>query len=231
MLTLKKTTMKKIVLVLLPFFVLTQLKAQETEKRSTPSPKNYLSLQVGPALSTGDFARKDIDNDQAGFAKTGFALDLNYTYQLNENIGLAASAFYTINSLAIKKIRELTGVNTLKTDHWQSIGLVAGPAFSYSFSDKVRTDLRIMGGITSANSPDVRTNGFLLADEDWVTAALFQTGVGVRVDLGKQAFFASHLDFRYINPRFDITVSTGEKEIRRQQMSTLNLTCGVGVRF
>ena len=229
--TSKKKIMKKIVLLLLPFFTLTQVKAQETEKKSTPSAKHYLSLQLGPALSTGDFARKDIDNEQAGFAKTGFALDLNYTYQVNENIGLAASAFYTINSLAIKKIRELTGVSTLKTDHWQSIGLVVGPAFSYPVSDKVKTDLRIMGGITSANSPDIRTNGFLLADEDWVTAALFQTGVGVRVDLGKHAFFASHLDFRYINPRFEITMSSGEQEIRRQQLSTLNLTCGVGVRF
>lgn len=88
-----------------------------------------------------------------------------------------------------------------------------------------------MGGITSANSPDIRTNGFLLADEDWVTAALFQTGVGLRVDLGEHAFFASNLDFRYIIPRFKIDVSSGGQEIRRQQMSTLNLTCGVGVRF
>ena len=230
--TLKNCFMKKIVLVLLPFFVLTKMNAQKGEEKSTSLPrKNYLSLQLGPALATGDFARKDIENDQAGFAKTGLALDLNYQYQLNENIGLAASAFFNINSLAIKKIRELTGVSTLKTDHWQTIGLAGGPVFTYPAGEKVKMDLRILGGITSANSPDIRTNGFLLANEDWVAAAMFQTGAGVRVDLGKQAFFASHLDFRYINPRFDITLSSGSQEVRRQQMSTLNLTCGVGVRF
>jgi hypothetical protein len=229
--TPKNMIMKKIVLVLLPFFVLTQTNAQDETDKQTQTKKSYLSLQLGPSLPTGDFARKDIDNDEAGFAKTGLALDLNYIYQFNENIGLAASAFFNINSLAIKKIRELTGVSTLKTDHWQSIGLAVGPAFSYPFNDKVRADLKIMGGIASANSPDVRTNGFLLADEDWVAAALFQTGCGIRVDLGKNAFFASNLDFRYINPRFEITLSSGGQEIRRQQMSTLNLTCGVGVRF
>jgi hypothetical protein len=229
--TQKKIFMKKIVLALLPFFVLVQTQAQDlAEKKNIPA-KNYLSLQLGPSLPTGDFARKDINSDEAGFAKTGLTVDLNYLYSFNENIGLTASAFFNINSLAIKKIRELTGVSTLKTDHWQSIGLVVGPAFSYAFSDKVRGDIKIMGGITSANSPDIRTNGFLLADEDWVTAALFQTGCGIRVDLGKQAFFASNLDFRYINPRFEITLSSGGQEVRRQQMSTLNLTCGVGVRF
>jgi hypothetical protein len=229
--TEKNLFMKKIVLALLPFFVLTQTHAQNLEEKKDIASKSYLSLQLGPSLSTGDFARKDINSDQAGFAKTGLAVDLNYVYSFSENIGLAASAFFNINSLAIKKIRELTGVSTLKTDHWQSIGLAVGPAFSYPFSDKVRGDLKIMGGIASANSPDVRTNGFLLADEDWVTAALFQTGCGIRVDLGKHAFFASNLDFRYINPRFEITLSSGEQEPRRQQMSTLNLTCGLGVRF
>ena len=229
--TPKKMIMKKIVLVLLPFFVLTHSHAQDAQEKQTQSTNSYLSLQLGPSLSTGDFARKDINNDEAGFAKTGLSVDLNYLYQFNENIGLAASAFFNINSLAIKKIRELSGVSTLKTDHWQSLGLAVGPAFSYAFSDKVKGDLKIMGGIASANSPDIRTNGFLLADEDWVAAALFQTGCGLRVDLGKHAFFASNLDFRYMNPRFEITLSSGGTEIRRQQLSVLNLTCGVGVRF
>ncbi len=229
--TPKKMIMKKIVLALLPFFILLQSNAQDMQEKKTEKPKSHLSLQLGPSLATGDFSRKDIDNDQAGFAKTGFVTDLNYLYEFNENIGFAASAFFNINSLAIKKIRELTGVSTLKTDHWQSIGLAVGPAFSYPISDQVSTDLRIMGGIASTNSPDIRTNGFLLASEDWVTAAMFQVGGGVRVDLGKQAFFASNLDFRYINPRFKIDLSSGGQEIRRQQMSTLNLTCGVGVRF
>ncbi|MFM7645645.1 MAG: hypothetical protein ACKO41_02925 [Sphingomonadales bacterium] len=42
---------------------------------------------------------------------------------------------------------------------------------------------------------------------------------------------ASNVDLRYINPRFEITITGGEQEIRRQQLSTLNLTCGIGVRF
>jgi hypothetical protein len=223
--------MKKIVLAVLPFFALMQIQAQDLQEKTPAVTNHYLSLQLGPSLPTGDFTRKNIENEEAGFAKTGLAVDLNYIYHFSENIGLAASAFFNINSLAIKKIRELTGVSTLKTDHWQSIGLVVGPAFSYPLSNRVKADLKIMGGITSANSPDVRTNGFLLADEDWVTAALLQTGLGLRVNLGQHAFFASNIDLRYINPRFEITVTGGEQEIRRQQLSTLNLTCGVGVRF
>jgi hypothetical protein len=143
--TLKKMIMKKNLLVLLSLFALTQLQAQDLEEKSPARTLHYLSLQLGPSLPTGDFARKDINSDEAGFAKTGLALDLNYLYQFNENIGLTASAFFNINSLTIKKIRELTGVSTLKTDHWQSIGLVVGPAFSYAVSDKVNADLKNYG--------------------------------------------------------------------------------------
>jgi len=160
----------------------------------------------------------------------GFTIDLAYQYAFSENIGLAVQGFYNRNDVAIRKLRDLTGLPELRLDHWQFLGLVAGPVFCFPISDQVKTDFKVMGGFASANSPDITTNGTLLVPEDWTGAGVFQTGLSLRVDLGNQAFFTGGLDYRYLSPTFKVDSGILSEETT-QKMSILKLGVGIGINF
>jgi hypothetical protein len=192
--------------------------------------KSFLSANLGASIPLGNYASVNLENEEAGFALTGVTLDLNYLYSFNENVGLAASGFYNMNGLDISKLREATGVRSLKMDHWQFIGLAAGPAFSYEFSPKIMGDIRIMGGIATANSPDVKTNGTTLVPEDWATSGLFQAGMGCRVNIGTNTFFTGGLDYRFLKPTFKVKVDNERMSVE-QNISLLNLSVGIGFKF
>lgn len=206
---------------------LTVMAQESTEKEK----KSFLSFQLGPSIPVGDFVSTDLaSNDQAGFALTGITLDLNYLYQITENVGLAASGFYNMNGLDISKLRELTGVPSLKMDHWQFIGLVVGPAFSFEMSPKAMADIRVMGGIATANSPDVKVNGTPLVPEDWGGAGVFQAGIGCRVNLGSKTYFTGGVDYRYLQPTFKVKYDSTADEVK-QNMSVVNISVGLGFKF
>lgn len=219
--------MKKILLVVLGFLVTVSTWAQEGKQAEK---KSFLSLNIGPSIPIGDFASATLDNEEAGFSLTGITLDLNYLYSFHKNVGLAVSGFYNMNGLDISKLREATGVSSLKMDHWQFIGLAAGPAFSIEMSPKVMGDIRIMGGFATANSPDITTNGSPLIPEDWANSGLFQAGLGCRVNIGNNAYFTGGVDYRYLQPTFKVKVDTELMSVE-QNMSLLNISVGVGFKF
>lgn len=219
--------MKKHSIATLLLLLSLSLIAQENNQKDK---KSFLAFQLGASIPLGDFVSATLDNEDAGFALTGVTLDLNYMYSFTENVGLAASAFYNVNGLDISKLREVTGVSSLKMDHWQFIGLVAGPAFSFEMSPKVQGDMRIMGGIATANSPDVSVNGSPLVPEDWGGSGVFQAGLGCRVKLGGNSYFSGGIDYRYLRPKFSVNANGTNMEVE-QNMSVLNLSVGIGFKF
>lgn len=219
--------MKKSILVTLGLVVTFSAFAQETSQNEK---KSFLSANLGASIPIGDFVSATLDNEEAGFALTGITLDLNYLYSFHKNVGLAASAFYNMNGLDISKLRDATGIPSLKMDHWQFIGLAAGPAFTFEMGPKAMGDIKIMGGIATANSPDVTTNGSPLVPEDWGTSGLFQAGMGCRIKIGTNAYFTGGLDYRYLKPTFKMDVGTYSTSVK-QNMSVLNITVGVGFKF
>lgn len=202
--------------------------AQEKKTISKPS---FMSIQPGISFPMGNFTSRDFNNEDAGFAVAGFAIDLTYQYSFNENVGLGVQGFYNRNDVAINKLRDATGLPELKLDHWQYLGLVAGPIFTYPVSEKVKADFKVMGGFASANSPHITTNGDVLVPEDWSGAGVFQTGIGLRVDVGSNAFFTGGLDYRYLSPTFKTSDGGVASLEATQKMSTLKLGIGLGIAF
>jgi len=219
--------MKKFYIIICLVSFSWSLQAQESK---TAEKKSFLSLQPGIGFPLGNFTSRDLSNEDAGFAVAGFTIDLAYQYAFGENIGLAVQGFYNRNDVAIRKLRDLTGLPELRLDHWQFLGLVAGPVFSFPISDQVKTDFKVMGGFASANSPDITTNGTLLVPEDWTGAGVFQTGLALRVDLGNQACFTGGLDYRYLSPTFKVDSGILSEETT-QKMSILKLGVGIGINF
>lgn len=201
------------------------------ETKTAVEKKSFLSVQPGISFPLGNFTSRDLSNEDAGFAVAGFAIDLAYQYAFDKNVGIAVQGFYNRNDVAIRKLRDQTGLPNLSMDHWQFLGLVAGPVFTAPISDRVKGDFRVMGGFATANSPDIATNGTTLAPEDWSGTGVFQAGINCRVDLGSNAFFIGGLDYRYLSPKFKTDSQIIGIVEATQKMSTLKLGIGLGIAF
>ena len=100
--------MKKLLLMMIVLLVSGAILAQGSAK--TTATKSVLAFHAGPSFPVGDFASNDFDNEQAGFAKTGFTIDLNYGYQFHPNAGIAApgATVLTFNNVQyIKQFEKL----------------------------------------------------------------------------------------------------------------------------
>ena len=213
-------------------FLLLSLTAFSQEETPTKNQKNHLFFHLGPSFPVGDFLSKTLTNTEAGFAQTGLSLDMSYLRSIDDNFGIAVSTFYNMNGLDIKKVEQEYGITGVKADHWQYIGLTAGPVFTIPASDKTKIDFKVMGGIATANSPEINYDGTLAVKEDWATSAVFQAGAGLRTDVSSKLIFFGGLDYKYLRPSFAVVAGTGEVgENAKQRMSTLNLTVGLGFRF
>lgn len=235
--------MKKLLLLMIVLLVSGAVMAQG--KKETATPKSFIVFHAGPSIPAGDFSSKSLTNTDAGFAKTGYNLNLNYGYKFIENLGLTASVFYNNNKLNNATIREelekefdlsAGELSGLKLDHWKWYGITAGPMLMHNFTPNLAVDLRVMGGIANANTPKIVFEGKELVNEDWAVAPVFQTGIDLRIGLGTNIFFIINMDYLYMKPEFkminrDFNSEVISTETVRQKMSVINLTGGFGIRF
>ena len=90
--------MKKILLLLLCVTVSHILFCQNKK------PEQSLSIGIGPSFPLGDFGNSELNNDGAGFAGIGQALNINYFLPFDKNFGLIISAAGQRNPLNRKKL-------------------------------------------------------------------------------------------------------------------------------
>jgi len=68
--------------------------------------KNFLSLSIGPSFPVGDYAKTNVNNNLAGFAKTGEQVELSFEHKLSKHFGLAVMLHgqrNTINTTAMSE--------------------------------------------------------------------------------------------------------------------------------
>lgn len=246
--------MKKLLFLLMVLLISGAIQAQGGKVKSDT--RSFLAFHAGPSFPVGDFGSTNITNisqngdvslanRDAGFAKTGYNLNLSYGYKVLGNLGLTASAFYNNNNLdnaAIDKEMGLTemGLDGLvKTDHWKWYGLTVGPMLMHNITPNVAIDLRVMGGIANANTPKITVGGEEWVKEDWAVAPVFQGGLDLRFGVGNNMFIYTNVDYLYMKPKFsvesfelnDLGQAVTVTESVKQKMSVINLTGGFGIRF
>lgn len=230
--------MKKLLIFSLVLLVSAAMQAQE--KNVKTAPQSFVAFNLGPSIPVGAFGSSSVDNLDAGFATTGYHLNLTYGHQFQRNTSLVVSALYNWNSIkqggVTLKDDASNQTITLNMDHWQFYGLAAGPMVSLNLGKKVYTDFKIMIGAVNANSPKMSYQGMDITKENWNMAAMYQGGVAVRIDAGRHLFMAAGADYLYLRPTFKYEFSDviGE-QIRsgkfQQKMSVVNITAGLGYRF
>lgn len=160
-------------LLLLPGWAM----AQENENKS-PEKYQYIAIHAGAGFPVGDFGSNSISNEEAGFAKTGVNVSLQYAYKLGKNLGVGASGFYNFfNADKSVSIPDNGGTISVSLDHRQFYGLAIGPVVTLDMDDQVSVDLRAMAGVATANAPRVNYQGSAVLKEDWSTTPVFR---GVR---------------------------------------------------
>ena len=230
---MKKTYLLLAVATLLCFVLQGQVQTAGHQKTA------FLTLTAGPSLPMGDFRSADLYNENAGFAKTGFNIDLQGGYYFTKNVALSGSAFFSQYSLDQQKLREQFAQEfpgsqfTLSLDHWQYYGIVVGPMVTWDASSKTFFDFDLMTGIANANSPktEVTLEGTQATQsEDWTTVAPIRFGTTARFQIGKKGYLAAGLHYIYMKPEFETTIA-GVTSTFRQKIESVNVTFGVGIRF
>lgn len=237
-----KTIIMKKWIVMVSVILISQLALAQKGKSSDQ--RSVISFNIGPSLPMGDFGSKDISNDDAGAAKTGIALNLNYTYQLSKQFGLTGSLFYNTSPVDNGIIEDVIDPDDLpigidlsdfKIHNWKWYGLIAGPQFSPRLSDNVGLNLRLMGGIANAASTSISYQGQTVVDEDMAATFIWQAGAGLHFGLGKNMFLFTNIDYQNLKPEFTVTTDDGTgqevSQTGKQKMCVLNLTAGFGIRF
>ena len=217
-------------LMLLPTWVV----AQESGNK-TPEKYQYIAAHIGAGFPVGDFGSNSTTNEEAGFAKTGVNVALQYVYKLGKNLGVGASGFYNFfNASKSVTVPDNGGSVSVSLDHWQFYGLAIGPTVTLDLDDQVSLDLRGMAGVATANAPRVNFQGTALLKEDWSTTPVLQAGANVRVKptTDSRIYVFANLDITYLDPDFTITTyDNAYTQKVKQRMSVVNLTGGVGFRL
>lgn len=209
--------------------------------------KGYVSISIGPSIPIGDFASKDVNNNSAGFAKTGAVLDISFAYKLGKNLGVCAmlrgqadnfdnAAFG--NVLAIQ-----TGVNwSVKSNPWSIGGLMFGANASYPINKKISFESKAMIGFLRVASPEINTTISGTGGANWVkqnsvvsTSFSYLLCGGFKFDIGKKTCLLTNLDYLVSKPEFrnvEVTSSNGgapQLSTFRQSIQTINFSIGVGL--
>jgi len=195
--------------------------------------KFYASASAGPAIPVGVFAAKSLDeSEEAGLAKTGYQMNLQFGYQASNNFGIVLQALFGRHSVDNSMFQEVNAT----IDHWQYYGILAGPTLTVKAGKQQKTefDFKTLAGWARVNSPLVSQNGSTVVNEDWADALAIQAGVDIRYKLQGNFFLLGSINYNYIRPKFNLKTNLGEpisKDKVEQKMGIVNINAGIGIRF
>lgn len=218
--------MKKIFVLVAALTVCLGVTAQD--KRASIDQKSSFSFNIGPSLPIGDFESTNEDNENAGFAKTGFNFNLNYDYKFIPNVGIAANVFYGFHNIHDELLHNIA--QNSSADHYQYAGVLIGPMFSGVITPKTNINFRLMGGIARSNSPEFILDGATFVEGDWATAFAWKLDGDVRFSFSKNGFVMFNVGYLQTRPDFKINFF-GEIENAEIHVSAINLNAGVGINF
>jgi Outer membrane protein beta-barrel domain len=216
--------MKKLLVLVTALIVVFAVTAQENKVQKEL--KSYMMLSLGPSFPVGDYASIDENNENAGYAKTGFNIDLSYGYRFVPEFAIELSGLYNFNGID-KSI--LQGLDA-KVDHFQIVGFMAGPTYMNNVSDKVAYNFRLKGGYARVNSPSLKFEGETLVTEDWADGFIWNFGLNAKFDISKKAFFAINADYYQTRPEFKVE-ALGETVRAVQRIAVANVNVGFGIKI
>lgn len=228
--------MKKIIVLVTALLIGFVVTAQN--KKVVRDYKSAFSFNIGPSIPIGDFASVNSGNENAGYAKTGVNLNLNYDYKFEKYVGISVDALYGSHKMDHKIIKDWndgTDLPTADVTHYQYVGLLAGPVFTGTLSPESNINFKLLGGIGRARSPQATFQGEIFAKQDWASTFAWRVNTDVRINLSQNIFFLADLSYTQMRPEFNIIIGPNESnpETMKVEMhvSTININAGIGIKF
>ena len=219
--------------------------------------QGHIAVAIGGARPVGNFASKNINNDDAGYATNGISYEVSVAYKIKEsNFGVTGMFHYQFNhsDLTSLDISNQGGLGITQsvsaTSTWAISGLMAGGFGEFPITEKVVFTSRAMFGFLKATSPDIKISGRTPAIPPYYTSQEFRyfqpaqissslsylLGIGLKVNIGKRFNLLLNYDYIGLKPTFDTSKLTDDKKNDdkgsfKQSMSSLNLTAGFAFRF
>lgn len=184
----------------------------------------------GPAIPVGDFSDDNWEaNKDAGFAKTGFSINLHGGYNATRNLGIKATAFYGRNG-----VENMAGlIGNVDMGHWQYYGFTAGPLYHAPLTAIMDISLAVQTGIANTGSPQAKFQGQEYMKDDWTIAVPLKGEAALHILVGNKARILIGTDYTYMRPEFNISsrsqMGGWVTETVKQKMGILNVFAGVGI--
>lgn len=218
--------MKKILFSFLSFIVFGAVVLAQ-EPKTEIGQRNFLIISAGPSFPFGDFSSTDVNNANAGMAKTGFTIELKYGHQFDEVLGLALGAVYGRHDVDKTFIGDGSGVSIRP---WEYIGILAGPMATATLSDKTSFDLSVLSGVSFVTSPEGKLNGEVVAQKDNSTTVPLKLAGDFRFRFNTSGYLFGGVNYTYMKPKFNVTTNSGTVSFN-QKMNMVGLNVGIGFSF
>lgn len=140
------------------------------------SKKISLSVNVGAAMPLGAWGSKKTDTTQAvandsthienGYAKTGFHFDITAGYLFTNNVGGMILIGGNMNKVDVSTYESVNNIKSPDKVTYKSYYVgeyLIGPFLAIPAGDKLKINIRVMGGLVTANTP-AETDSYSTSD-------------------------------------------------------------------
>ena len=217
--------MKKTLLFLLTFSFIAL--SAKTDK------KGFIGGAIGFAIPASHFSESG--EEEAGYATSGFNLNLNFGYKFTDNFGVAILISGNGNPMDEDEVLKDAGIlnsGVLDSDPWLNYFFMVGPLLSIP-KEKVDFDFKGYLGGCSTISPEftLSTLGQSITQESSIGTSLsWGLGYAMRFRLSEVVGISVNLDYLHSNPEFETTIISGglisDYEFK-QKVDILSLTFGL----
>jgi hypothetical protein len=255
--------MKNITLLLftfsVPFIVKSQTATPPVPK--TNDQRSLLTLSYGVALPMGAYGSDDVNNPDAGLAKTGHLFNLFYGIKLGSNLGISLLLQSQSNDFDAQLFENALAANThpfswtVTANNYRLNSFMFGGygSFPLDITNLASFQTRAMIGYASVRSPEIKSfgsdvnTGFISQTISSVSGDSFSflIGIGFRFTIESRVSFIANVDYFHSEPQFEnISVHTESTNYNsgyssnqnntitfQQPVSSINISGGLAVSF
>lgn len=217
--------------------------------------KILLGIKIGPSVPIGEFGEIDINNEQAGLAKTGIQLNANIQYLLTESFYLLVEGGYSSN--AVDEDELLLPYNntfpsfvriSVTSKNWNAKTLIAAVGTRTAIDSKTYFVTKFGIGLQSMSAPSLTVN----ITDGSTTAAVSQSsstsnnihftlGASIVAEISETTFFNIGLDYLRATHEFkNVAVNSSVNGVRSapteffefgQNVETVGITIGLSFKI
>lgn len=217
--------------------------------------KNQVDIGFGPSIPLGNYASLDPANEASGYARVGFAFDLNLQIGLHRNFGIVISNFLHRNPANHQNLvdeisqQEPGGGSIIEGGwgkQWEINGFMIGGYYLYNLTERFNIQGKAMFGIWKIGSPEFHAYNLngpdgnpweieqLIANSQTTPVYVGQVMVTYRLD--HDILLTAGINYCTSNPEFRDRVRRfsffGNTETTfKQRIQALGLTIGIGYAF